>query len=91
VKGRPMLGAISGLFFGLFVAIDLQQFGVRPLDTFAVFGFPAVGLVLGLALAWWAPFARRKPKPGPEPIREPVPAGGTGPPPASTSETPPPS
>lgn len=56
--GRPVLGAIAGLFLGLFVAIDLQQFGVKTLDNVSVFGFPAIGLVLGLVLAWWGPFGR---------------------------------
>ncbi len=57
-RGRPVLGAISGLLFGLFVAIDLQQFSIRPLDTLSLFGLPAIGLVVGLALAWWAPIRR---------------------------------
>jgi hypothetical protein len=86
--GRPVLGAVSGLFFGLWVAVDLQQFSIRPLDTMAVFGFPAVGLVLGLLLAWWAPFARRKAKskPGPAPISRPAPAAE--PEPAQSAEPP---
>jgi hypothetical protein len=80
-----VLGGISGLLFGLFVAVDLQQFGIRPLDNMAVFGFPAIGVVLGLLLAWWAPFARRKakPKPGPPPITRPVPTAEPEPAPAS--------
>ena len=69
-----MLGAVSGLLFGLFVAIDLQQFGIRPLDSLSLFGLPAIGLVLGLLLAWWAPFARKpKPTPGPAPITKAAP------------------
>lgn len=58
-RGRPILGAISGLFLGAFVAVDLQQFGIRPLDNLSVFGLPAVGLVLGLALGLWGPFRRK--------------------------------
>lgn len=56
MKGRPVLGVISGLFFGLFVAVLLQQFGIRPLDSLSLFGLPAVGLVAGLLLARTAPF-----------------------------------
>lgn len=56
MKGKPVLGVISGLFFGLFVALALQQFGVRPLDSLSLFGLPAVGAVLGLVMAGWAPF-----------------------------------
>lgn len=57
-RGRPILGAIAGLFLGLFVAVDLQQFGIRPLDNLSVFGLPLIGLALGLGLALWAPFGR---------------------------------
>lgn len=56
MKGRPVLGVIAGLFFGLFLAITLQQMGIRPLDTVSVIGFPVAGLVLGLILAATAPF-----------------------------------
>lgn len=59
MKGRPVLGAISGLLFGVFVALDLQQFGIRPLDTVSVIGLPVAGLVLGLILAAVAPFGGR--------------------------------
>ncbi len=60
-RGRPVLGAISGLFLGVFAALDLQQFGVRPLDNLSVFGLPLIGLVVGLAFAYWAPFRRKTP------------------------------
>lgn len=56
MKGRPVLGAISGLFLGLFVALLLQQFGIRPLDNLSVIGLPILGLVLGLGMAAAAPF-----------------------------------
>ena len=57
-RGRPVLGAIAGLLFGLFVALDLQQFGVRPLDNISVIGLPLAGLVIGIVLAYTAPFKR---------------------------------
>ena len=60
MNGRPILGAIAGLLFGLFVAIVLQQFSVRPLDNLSVIGFPIIGLALGLAMAAWAPFGRNR-------------------------------
>jgi len=59
IRGRPVLGAVSGLLFGVSVGLVLQQFGLRPLDSLSVIGLPLVGLALGLALAWWAPIRRR--------------------------------
>lgn len=56
MKGRPVLGIASGLLFGVFLAVMLQQLGIRPLDTIAVIGFPVAGVVLGLVLARFAPF-----------------------------------
>lgn len=60
MKGRPILGAISGLFLGLFLAILLQQMSIWPLDNLSVFGLPIAGLVLGLLLAATAPFGRSR-------------------------------
>ncbi len=59
MNGRPVLGFISGLFFGLFLALLLQQLGILPLSTLSVVGFPIIGIVLGLGLAAWAPFGSR--------------------------------
>lgn len=59
MKGRPVLGAISGLFFGLAIAILLMQFGVRPLDNLSVIGLPLIGMGLGLLLAFTAPFGSK--------------------------------
>ena len=56
MKGKPVLGVVSGLFFGLFLAILLQQFGIRPLDNLSVIGLPVLGMVLGLVMAAVAPF-----------------------------------
>lgn len=60
MKGRPVLGAISGFFFGGFLALTLQQFSIRPLDNISFFGLPVLGIVLGLVMAAWAPFGRGK-------------------------------
>ena len=56
MKGRPILGIISGLLFGVFLAVMLQQLGIRPLDTISVIGLPVAGIVVGLILAATAPF-----------------------------------
>jgi hypothetical protein len=67
-NGRPVLGAIAGLFFGIFVAADLAQWSVRPLDNLGVIGFPIIGALLGIALGMWAPLGRRSSTPAsPEP------------------------
>jgi hypothetical protein len=59
MNGRPVLGFISGLLFGLFLALVLQQFGIMPLSTLSVIGLPIIGIILGLGMAAWAPFGRR--------------------------------
>ncbi len=60
MKGRPILGAVSGLFFGVFFALLLQQFGVWPLDSLTVIALPILGLGLGLGMAAWAPLGRAR-------------------------------
>jgi hypothetical protein len=50
MRRRPVLGAISGLFFGLFLAVDLLFLGVIPFDNILVTVLPIAGLVVGLAL-----------------------------------------
>lgn len=60
MRGRPVLGAIAGLFFGAFVAVDLMMFGVRPLDPLSAYGLPALGLLLGLGLGLWGPLGRKR-------------------------------
>lgn len=60
-RGRPVLGAVSGFFLGVFLAVVLQQFGVRPLDNLSVIGLPLLGLVAGWAAAYWAPFGGTRP------------------------------
>lgn len=58
-RGRPILGAVSGLFLGAFLALDLQQFSIRPLDNLSVYGLPLIGLALGVILGLWGPIRRR--------------------------------
>lgn len=58
MRGKPVLGAISGIFFGAFLALFLQQWAIYPLTPLSVFALPILGLILGLLLAAWAPFGR---------------------------------
>lgn len=55
--GRQILGAVSGLFFGLFLAVDLVMFGLLRFESPVVLVLPVFGLVLGLGLAAWSPFS----------------------------------
>lgn len=57
-RGRPVLGAVSGFFLGLFVGLDLLFFGVVPLDSVVLTVLPLIGLLLGLALGVAAPLGR---------------------------------
>ena len=59
MRGKPVLAAISGLLFGFFLALALQQWSVYPLTVLSVLGLPLLGLILGLLLAAWAPFGGR--------------------------------
>lgn len=49
-RGRPVLGAISGLIFGGFLTIDLQIMNIWKLSIGSEIVLPLVGLALGLAL-----------------------------------------
>jgi len=62
MKGRPILGMLSGFFFGLFGGVTLFLYGVIPLQSPLLWILPLVGIVLGLAMAAWAPFGK-----GPQP------------------------
>ncbi len=59
MKGRPVLGIISGLLFGFFLALLLQQLAIAPLTTVTLIGLPVAGVVLGIVLSAWAPLGRR--------------------------------
>jgi hypothetical protein len=48
--GRMMAAAVLGLFFLLFVALDLVLFGVVAFNSVVVTILPAIGLVLGAVL-----------------------------------------
>jgi len=83
MKGHPVLGSITGFFFGLFLAVSLFLYGVIPLSSALMWILPLVGILLGLIMAAWAPFGK-----GAEPT--PAPAPATLPPASDTSAPPPP-
>lgn len=58
MRGRPILGVISGFMFGLFLAIALFLWGVIPFHSPLMWILPIVGIVFGLVMAAWAPFGR---------------------------------
>lgn len=65
MNGRPILGAISGFFFGLFLGATLFLVGVIPLYSDLLIALPIIGIVLGLVMAWWAPFGKSAEEPPP--------------------------
>ena len=56
MKGHPLWGLFGGFFAGLFLAITLWIYAVIPFASNFMWILPLVGLVIGLALAAWAPF-----------------------------------
>ncbi len=61
MKGRPILGMISGFLFGLFGGITLFLYGVVPLASQLLWILPLLGIVLGIFMAAWAPFGKSAP------------------------------
>jgi hypothetical protein len=87
-RGRPVLGAISGFFLGLFVATDLLLLTTIQLDSPLLTILPIVGLVLGLVLGLWAPLGRARVAPATPTMAAPAATAATAPPPASPEPTP---
>ncbi|GMQ86299.1 MAG: hypothetical protein BMS9Abin07_1872 [Acidimicrobiia bacterium] len=58
MKGRPFLGAISGFFLGFLLGVSLFLWGAIPLHSDLLWILPLLGIVLGLVMAWWAPFGK---------------------------------
>jgi hypothetical protein len=56
MKGRPVLGVVSGFFFGVFAGISLFLWGVIDLHSVWLWILPLAGIVLGIVMAAWAPF-----------------------------------
>ena len=63
MKGRPILGVISGFMFGLFVGISLFLWGVIPFHSPLMWILPIAGIVIGLVMAAWAPFGKSNAEP----------------------------
>jgi hypothetical protein len=61
-RGRPIRGAIAGLFFGLFVSLDLVIFGVLALDADVLAVIPLLALVAGVVLGVMAPMGAGRPR-----------------------------
>jgi len=57
-KGKPILGAITGFMFGLFLGPTLWLWGLIPFHSPLIWILPLVGIVLGLVMAAWAPFGK---------------------------------
>ena len=55
MRGRPVIGVIGGLVFGIGMTLVLQQAGIYPLKPLSVYGLPILGIVLGLVMARTAP------------------------------------
>ncbi len=60
MRGRPVLGAVSGLFLGLFLGFDLLLLKVVPSDSTLLVLLPIVGLVAGILLGRAAPLGRKR-------------------------------
>ena len=73
-RGRPILGAIAGLVFGLSLALLLLVLGIVALDSILLSILPLAGLVFGILWAFVAPLGPRRP---PEGWREKIEAPST--------------
>lgn len=88
MKGRPILGVISGFLFGLLLGPTLWLWGVIELASPLIWILPLVGIVVGLAIAAWAPFGKGSTEETAEPTEpDPEPAVAT---PSETMAEPPP-
>lgn len=56
MRGRPVLGAIAGFFFGAFIGFDLFVLGVLPLQSIVLTILPVLGVIGGIVLGRTAPF-----------------------------------
>lgn len=58
MRGHPILGAVSGLLFGIFLTADLFMLRVIQLTTVPLILIPVLGLVAGIALGLFPPLRR---------------------------------
>lgn len=85
-RGRPILGAFSGFFFGFFLALTLLFFGVIALDSPLLWILPLAFLVIVPLIAWWSPFgAPEKESSAAQPAEVPITPVDSGMPPADTT------
>lgn len=64
MRGRPLLGGLSGFFLGIFLAYDLLLLKVIVSDSPVIVILPVVLLVVGVALGVWAPLGRGRGRDG---------------------------
>jgi len=57
-RGHPILGAIAGFLFGLFLGLTLLVAGVLALDSILLVVLPLALLVLGIVWGVAAPLGR---------------------------------
>jgi hypothetical protein len=57
-RGHPILGAVTGLLFGISLAVTLLVFGVLALDSILVAVLPVLFLLLGGVWGKLAPIGR---------------------------------
>ena len=60
MKGKPILGVISGFMFGLFLGPTLWLWGVITFHSPLIWILPLVGILLGLGMAAWAPLGKSR-------------------------------
>lgn len=58
MRGHPILGAVSGFLFGIFLTADLFMLKVIHLDTVPLVLIPLLGLVAGILLGLFPPLRR---------------------------------
>jgi xanthine/uracil permease len=59
-RGRPVLGGICGIFFGLFLSVALTVYAGVALNSPLHIILVAAGFVVGVALGLIAPFGRSR-------------------------------
>ena len=62
-RGHPILGAISGLIFGVALSLALLVFTVVSLSSIALLILPVALLVLGIGWGVWAPIGAGRGRP----------------------------
>ena len=62
-RGRPVLGAVSGFFLGLFLALDLFLLKVIASDSGLFVTLPVVLLLVGIGVGFAAPLLDRLRRP----------------------------